>query len=54
MSTGIGGAVTAHVPPRQQQAAPDPTKSRISNDLRVSSEFVVIQSLNVIALLQYM
>lgn len=43
MSTGIGGAVTVHMPPHQQQAARHPTKSRISSDWRVSSEFVAIQ-----------
>ena len=33
----------ARTSPLQQQAAPNPTKSRISNDLRASSEFVAIQ-----------
>ena len=40
---GGGGTGTARAPPLQQQAAPNPTKSRISNDLRASSEFVAIQ-----------
>lgn len=42
-SLGGGGKGTARTPPLQQQAAPNPTKSRISNDLRASSEFVAIQ-----------
>lgn len=41
---GGGGTGTVRTPPLQQQAAPNPTKSRISSDLRASSEFLVIQS----------
>lgn len=37
-------AVTARTSPFQQQAPLDPTKNRISNDLRVSSEFLAIHN----------